>query len=190
MEFSLVLFEKKHLDQLKTWEFHKEFLFTHYDFKGFEENDYLRWFKRKQRLLTKRIFAVMLDEVLIGFITMKHINWFKKHAEMGIVFNPGTMNQGYGTKGIELFLKTFFEDLGFEYLTLHVADFNRRAMKCYHKCGFTIVKSQVEAFEDQSRNFELLLESEGLFHLENNQLMTLVHRMKIDRADYVNKTKN
>ncbi|MCK8060883.1 MULTISPECIES: GNAT family N-acetyltransferase [unclassified Fusibacter] len=190
MDVSLVPFDKAHLEQLKTWTHHEDVLLKHYDFKGFMDNDYSRWFRRKQRLLTKKLYAVIAEEALVGFITMKRINRLKRQAEMGIVFDPGRVNKGLGTKGVELFLKMFFEELGFEVLLLHVADFNRRAMKCYTKTGFTIVSSIVEPFEDQSRNFELLLAGEGVFHLDHDRLMTLVHTMKITKTEYEQRLKD
>ena len=184
MDLQVKLLEKVHLAQLKEWEYHDEVLLQHYDFRGFLEEDFQRWFRRKQRLITKRIFGVFSHQELIGFITMKKINWMKRRAELGIVFNPGKLSKGYGTEAIKLFLAYYFTELGFEELDLEVADFNRRAMKCYSKCGFSLVSSKVEAFEDQSRNFELLLEYGDLFHLEKQQLMTLVHRMSLTKSHY------
>ena len=48
------------------------------------------------------------------------------------------MNRGYGTDAIETILKYAFNKMNLHKIELRVYEFNKRALKCYEKCGFKI----------------------------------------------------
>lgn len=180
MGIRISLFRKDDLHHLKTWGLHSDIRFQHYDFEGYESHDFRRWYKQKQRVLTRKLFAIWYDDELIGFMTLKNMNWWRKTAYIGVVFNPDRLNQGLGTLGLQTFVAYVFEHYGFKKLYLKVVDFNRRAIRCYQKCGFEIIKSVKEPFEEQQRAFELLL-TEPALEMCENQLMAWVHTMSISR---------
>jgi len=45
-------------------------------------------------------------------------------------------DQGYGTDAVKAVLCYAFEEMRLESVNLRVCDFNRRAVRCYEKCGF------------------------------------------------------
>lgn len=184
MSLVVTKFSKEHLDDLKYWGYHQDIRFVHYDFKYFKDSDYLHWYNRKQRQFSRWLFAVSNQGRVIGYITMKKIAWVKRHATMGVVFDPNHLSKGLGTRAINLFLEQFFNHYHFKILKLEVSDFNRRAMRSYQKNGFVIINTQMRAFESQENAFEIMLEHQGEFSMIKGQLMTLVHDMQIDEARY------
>ncbi len=44
-------------------------------------------------------------------MTIKNINWLKRRAEMGIVFNPDVVSKGYGTASIKALYEIYFNHL-------------------------------------------------------------------------------
>lgn len=47
-------------------------------------------------------------------------------------------DKGYGTEAMILLMKFAFEDLGLNRLGLWVFDYNKRAIKCYKRCGMKV----------------------------------------------------
>lgn len=87
----------------------------------------------------KSVFAIIdlqTDEI-IGNVGLHDINNINRTATLGIfIGNKDYRSKGYGTEAIKLIL-----DFGFNYLNLNNIDlalmeFNKRALKCYEKCGF------------------------------------------------------
>ena len=87
----------------------------------------------------KSVFAIIdlqTDEI-IGNVGLHDINNINRTAPLGIfIGNKDYRSKGYGTEAIKLIL-----DFGFNYLNLNNIDlalmeFNKRALKCYEKCGF------------------------------------------------------
>ncbi|MTI69641.1 MAG: GNAT family N-acetyltransferase [Firmicutes bacterium] len=73
----------------------------------------------------------------IGQLDLIRIDWKNRVGELGIVI--GTENnrgKGYGTKAIKLLQKYVFESLNLNRLELELRGYNKRAYKCYKKCGF------------------------------------------------------
>lgn len=52
--------------------------------------------------------------------------------------HPDYMNKGYGTEAMKMFLNFLFNELGLRKVKLGVFDFNKRAIRCYEKCGFSV----------------------------------------------------
>jgi len=114
-----------------------------------KERDY--WFSKKRDSLTRRGFAIFNgNDVLIGYLSLRDINWFRKSSELGIVFDPNYTNKGYGTDALKSFVYYYFKEMKMKQLKLRVAEFNIRAQKCYENCGFTTKEVIDEYFEDQS----------------------------------------
>ena len=82
------------------------------------------------------IIDLQADEI-IGIVGLHEINNINRTATLGIfIGNKDYRSKGYGTEAIKLIL-----DFGFNYLNLNNIDlalmeFNKRALKCYEKCGF------------------------------------------------------
>lgn len=52
------------------------------------------------------------------------------------LFDPTVWNKGLGTEITQLVLRYAFEELGLHRVDLKVLEYNKRAIKCYRKCGF------------------------------------------------------
>lgn len=69
-----------------------------------------------------------------GFITVDMVN---RTAELGVfIGNKRYWNRGYGEEAVTLALDYGFNILNLTNIMLSVFSFNRRAITCYHKCGF------------------------------------------------------
>lgn len=142
--------------KMMSWGKHCDARFYHYNFDLTTETGFDLWYKSKKKIFYRKIYKVEnKDHEMVGFITIKNINWATRTAEMGIVFDPSNLNKGYGSKGIKLMLFEFFENLNMNKLYLRVASFNERAYRSYLKTGFVEFKRKEEAFENQLVN-ELL----------------------------------
>ncbi|MGG3806012.1 GNAT family N-acetyltransferase [Metabacillus fastidiosus] len=58
------------------------------------------------------------------------------------IFDPSVWGKGLGTEITQLVLHYAFEELNLHRVDLRVLEYNKRAIKCYEKCGF--VKEGVE----------------------------------------------
>lgn len=143
--------ERKHVDIMQEWGRHKDPLFYCYNFPYMSKDESDYWYKNKALSFTKRCFVVFnYSDQLVGYISLRNIKWFRKTSELGIVFDPDNISQGYGTDGLKAFLTYYFEVLKMKVLYLKVSVFNKRAQRCYEKCGFKSKGIVMEDFEDQS----------------------------------------
>lgn len=79
---------------------------------------------------------------LIGRISLREIEFFEQRARLGISLAPTFVGQGRGTEVLTLFLDHFFGPLGFTSMLLDVAAFNRRAVRCYERLGFHLIRHE------------------------------------------------
>lgn len=52
--------------------------------------------------------------------------------------NPALLGKGFGTEAITLLLRHAFEDIGLHRIGIRVLAYNKRAIRAYEKCGFTV----------------------------------------------------
>ena len=79
------------------------------------------------------------DDTLMGNISLMHINFVDRTAELGIfIGNTENLSHGYGSEAIMLLLDYAFNQVNLNNIMLKVYDFNKRAIKAYEKCGFKI----------------------------------------------------
>lgn len=73
----------------------------------------------------------------VGYVELREINWRRRSGELRICIGEKYYwGRGYGTAAMRLFIDICFDRLGLEYLYLRVYRTNRRAIRCYEKCGF------------------------------------------------------
>jgi RimJ/RimL family protein N-acetyltransferase len=97
-----------------------------------------KWFERQLTDEKSRIFAIETEKgVHIGNIGLHEIDYKDGRATLGIMIGEkGCWDQGYGTDAIKALLRFAFEELNLHRLYLQVFDLNKRAIRCYEKCGF------------------------------------------------------
>lgn len=85
-------------------------------------------------------FAIENKEGLyIGSCHTMWLNWKNRTTYFAIyIGNPEYMSKGYGTEALKLFLNFLFNELGLRKVKLNVFSFNKRAIRCYEKCGFKL----------------------------------------------------
>ncbi len=75
----------------------------------------------------------------IGYVDLHRIDWREKSARLTILIGErSARGAGYGTDAIETLLYYAFRELGLEEVRLRVFNFNKRAIRCYEKCGFVV----------------------------------------------------
>lgn len=166
------------------WGKHYDPRFFHYNFDLTTEHGFDMWYRSKKKLFYKKIYKVEVHQKMVGFITIKNIKWSTRTAEMGIVFDPNELSKGYGTQGMRLILKEFFEVLKMQKLYLRVASFNKRAQTSYIKAGFKEDVRKDEPFESQMIK-DVILKQFDSFYMVDDTLYTNYIYMSINKEGYL-----
>jgi len=94
-----------------------------------------------------------------------NLNRTKDAARYSIgIYDDSLYSKGIGTKVTNKVLEYAFDVLNLTFVELIVLEFNKRAIRCYEKCGFT----QVEVLRDS-------LEVDGTFH---NDIRMIIKKEK------------
>lgn len=141
--------DPKDVCQMTNWGKHGDIRLLHYNFNYTSVYDCQRWYRSKNKFLRKYIFGIYTEDILVGYITLKNINWLFRKGEMGIVLDPAKVNKGYGTQAIKKYLRIVFKQYKMKKIMLRVAAFNKRAKRAYEKVGFRIYKESYEIYEEQ-----------------------------------------
>jgi len=73
----------------------------------------------------------------LGEIEINHIQWKHKMAELFMYIGEENLwGKGYGTEALSVFIDYIFKVKGFKTIYLRVYENNKRAIRCYEKCGF------------------------------------------------------
>lgn len=172
--------------EMRKWGKHDSPLFNDYNFPDLNDTEVKEWFKLKTGQRSNICFSVSNEnDDVIGYINVKNIKRLRKNAKLGIVFDPDYINKGYGTESIILILSYFFCNMNMKCMYLDVAKHNKRAIRCYEKCGFKIVNEYKEKFYDQSINIfddEKFADVREGFTISNSILYCYYFRMKAERA--------
>ncbi|SKC69450.1 GNAT family N-acetyltransferase [Maledivibacter halophilus] len=83
---------------------------------------------------------------LLGNCGLLNVDFINRTAELGIfIGNKEYWNRGLGQEAIELILNFGFNIINLNNIMLRVRGFNKRAIKCYEKCGFKVIGIRREA---------------------------------------------
>lgn len=83
------------------------------------------------------VIADINTEAYIGQISLTHIDWHNRKAEMAIVIGRSEdRNKGYGKEAVRLLLGFAFRQMNLHRIELRVREFNTYGYNCYLKCGF------------------------------------------------------
>jgi RimJ/RimL family protein N-acetyltransferase len=88
---------------------------------------------------TKHEFAIeTMDGEYIGNCAYYDIDKTKGEAEIGIMIgNRQYWDRGYGSDAVKALVSHVFSQVKLRRIHLKTLDSNKRAQKCFHKCGFT-----------------------------------------------------
>ena len=156
-------------------------LFLEYNFIEESEEDIIEWFKWKTKRPLSEYFVIESDERIIGYLSLKNINKILKKAELGVVLDPNYINQGIGKKILGLFL-TYLKDRGFKKIILFVADYNKRAKRCYEGLGFKKSYSFLMKFPNGAydENIPDFYENKSSFKIILNRTFNYATKMDLD----------
>lgn len=119
--------------------------YAHFNFPYHTPEEFELWYRYKVRGFRVRTYGAFLDENLIGFVTFKKINRILGRAELGVIFDPNHVGEGYGKAAIT----ECMERIGLRKVYLFVSSFNDRARHVYEQLGFTFVETVYRPFESQ-----------------------------------------
>lgn len=175
---------KKDVYQFEKWGKHSDPRFFQYNFPYNDPGEFEAWYHAKQKWVTRKVFGLFLEEYPLAFVTLKHIKWFRKTAELGIAVDPNYLSEGFGTELLKRFLNHVFSTYPFESMTLRVAHFNHRAQKSYEKVGFEVVERRLEPFEEQGFKDLVLAQYPEQFDTIDGTLYTTFYVMRISKERF------
>jgi RimJ/RimL family protein N-acetyltransferase len=75
----------------------------------------------------------------IGKCSIEEIDYVNKKCTCRMyIGDKNSRDKGYGTESMKLLMEYAFNDLNLNRMGLWVFDFNKRAMRCFKKCGFKV----------------------------------------------------
>ena len=99
-----------------------------------------RWFDLLPSHKDYWIRTVEWEKTAIGVVGLKHIDYKNKKAEyFGYIGEKEMWGKGIGT-GMLQYVLDYLNSIGIEYVYLHVANYNERAVCVYKKMGFQSIK--------------------------------------------------
>lgn len=135
--------KREDIDKRLKWKPYPDPLYSHYNLGNLIEYEKEVWYLKRKSDLSSVWFSI--DNTfgeLIGFISLYAINPQEKTCWFGIYLGYEFINRGLGTDAILTLLKYYFEQLKFEKLFLDVVSHNKRAIRCYEKCGFEFIRKK------------------------------------------------
>ncbi len=81
-------------------------------------------------------FAIDVDGVAVGDISLWGINTYNRRAHLGLGLLPEARGKGYGTDAIRVLLRYAFEDRGLNRVQLEALTSNAAGLAAYRKAGF------------------------------------------------------
>lgn len=99
---------------------------------------------RQQKPDSHRSFAIEVEEHpkqwrMIGTIGYSSLDLFERVATLGMLIGERAYwGGGYGTEALEQFLYFLFRRMNLRRVELETHEANKRAIRCYEKCGFVI----------------------------------------------------
>jgi RimJ/RimL family protein N-acetyltransferase len=95
--------------------------------------------------LTYTLAIDTLEGIHIGVCSLFNLDFLKGAAETGILIGEKTYwGTGHGADALRLLLKYVFEISSMEIIMLRTLDWNRRAQRCFEKCGFVPYSSLIK----------------------------------------------
>lgn len=107
--------------------------------KKFRDNgECLNWFAAIKPEGRRRVLAIENESgELIGELELDNLSPKEGAIELSIcIGNRACWNQGYGTEAIQLVRDNLFQTTRLKRIYLRVYRSNKRAIRCYEKCGF------------------------------------------------------
>ncbi|KNF07145.1 acetyltransferase, GNAT family [Gottschalkia purinilytica] len=174
----------EHVFKMKNWGKYQSLLFEDYNFPDLNDREVKKWFDIKTSEKTSKNFIVINEnEIIIGYVAIKNIKKLNKSSTLGITFDYNYINKGYGTDTILAMLDYYFNVMKMRTMYLDVAKHNKRAIRCYEKCGFKKINEYIMEMKNPhiDINSKEIIELRDNFIVENNQIYEYYYKMKISK---------
>ncbi|MBI2266036.1 MAG: GNAT family N-acetyltransferase [Armatimonadetes bacterium] len=118
-----------------------------------------RWYENVLNNPNGRVFAIKTKEgEYIGNIELSAIDWRLSRGELGLIIGEKDYwEKGYGEDSVNALLGFSFSELNLHRISLTAIEFNKRAIRCFEKCGFRKEGSLREAYYCNGRYWDVLL---------------------------------
>lgn len=182
---NLMPLQLHHVYDLRAWDRYDDPLFNDYNFPYVYDCDIEKWYNLRVSQPDSKSFAVVNEDYkTIGLVNIKNIRKILKTANLGIVFDKRYINHGYGTRALIELLSYFFGQMNMRTLYLDVAVHNKRAIRIYEKCGFTMVKKYTIKLQGVILE-ELPIENrDEHFIVKNGVIYFYCYKMKLGKNEY------
>lgn len=94
------------------------------------------------------------NDIYMGTVSLKHINYAQKTAEFAITVRKEAMGQGYSTYGMKEILKIGLYELGLEKIYWCVSKRNYRAIRFYDKNKYNRIDTIPSAISKYYKEYE------------------------------------
>lgn len=132
--------ESTDLERAYTWINDREvtrYLAVHYPLSRADERRWLEESPANSLTNGIRLAIETKDGVHIGTLNLHRVEGENRSAGLGIMIGEKSYwSNGYGTDAIITLLRFAFAEMNLNRVSLHVFEFNERAIACYEKCGF------------------------------------------------------
>jgi len=179
------------IDKRLKWKKYPDPLYYHYNLEKMTEAQEKEWYQKRKNDPQMLYLAIdNLQGELLGFLSLYEINWEDKKAKLGIFLGYEYTDKGYGTEATKTLLPYYFEKMRFNELGLDVAALNKRAIRCYLKCGFEFAgtrfnkhdpRSKIDIFDDERYD-----DIRRYFKKEGNEILVQFEDMKITEEKWEN----
>lgn len=79
------------------------------------------------------------DKKIVGRCVLTEVDFINKKANCFLyIGDPEFRDKGYGTEALYIIMDYIFNKLNLNRLESYVFDFNKKAIKCYKKCGLKV----------------------------------------------------
>ena len=144
--------KREDIDKRLKWKPYPDPLYYHYNPPDLSNVEKELWYLRKKEDPNLVYFSIdNLKGDLIGFLSLYKIDRKSKTSWMGIYLGYEYIDQGFGTDALLTLMNYYFEELGYEKLFLDVAALNKRAIRCYEKCGFKHLRTKFNLHDPRTR---------------------------------------
>ena len=100
-----------------------------------------RYFDAKGQDASRRLFAIMLGDQVIGELQLKQIDYDKKECTLSVhMQNDAVKGKGYGTQAERLALRIAFDELEMTAVNADTVIKNTRSQHVLEKVGFRLVR--------------------------------------------------
>lgn len=96
-----------------------------------------KWFEKTINDDKNRVLAIEANGKHIGNVGLHNIDFRNRNVMLGIMIGePDYWNKGHGEDAIKALISFAFKEMNLHRIFLYVREDNKRAIRCYEKCGF------------------------------------------------------